>query len=241
VIDILKSGGPVMYPLGLLSMVALAIALERLWVLRRSSYLKPSVVTTLSQLLANRDYRRAIDVCGRHPGPFAELVRALVENRDAPYDELKETLMETGRHQLFGLQRGLPALATIVSGAPLLGLLGTVLGMIDIFRVVASSGSGVAESLSAGIAQALITTATGLIIAIPALFVHSFLEARAVGLLADIEAQLLDFFHLVRRPTSSEVRPRRAGNERPREPAGSFEDEEADRAAFNDRAAAEER
>jgi biopolymer transport protein ExbD len=71
--------------------------------------------------------------------------------------------------------------------------------MIDIFRVVASSGSGVAESLSAGIAQALITTATGLIIAIPALFVHSFLEARATGLLADIEAQLLDFFQLVRR------------------------------------------
>jgi biopolymer transport protein ExbB len=199
-----------MYPLGLLSLVALAIALERLWVLRRSTYLKPTVVAKLSQLLASRDYRRALEICGQNPGPFAELVRTLVDNRDAPYDELKETLMETGRHQLAGLQRGLPALATIVSGAPLLGLLGTVLGMIDIFRVVASSGSGVAESLSAGIAQALITTATGLIIAIPALFVHSFLEARATGLLADIEAQLLDFFHLVRRTSGAELRERAA-------------------------------
>jgi biopolymer transport protein ExbB len=210
VIDILMSGGLVMIPLALLSLVALAIVLERLWVLRRSNYLKPNVVTTLSQLLANRDFRKATDVCARHPGPFAELVRTLVENRHAPYDELKEILVETGRHQLLGLQRGLAALSTIVSGAPLLGLLGTVLGMIKIFRVVASSGTGITESLSAGIAEALITTATGLIIAIPALFVHSFLEARAVGILAEIEVQLLDFFHLVRRPPNSTAEPSKA-------------------------------
>ena len=79
-----------------------------------------------------------------------------------------------------------------------LGLLGTVLGMIKIFTVVASAGSGITEQLASGIAQALITTATGLIIAIPTLFTHSFLEARAVGILADIEHQMIDFLHLVR-------------------------------------------
>jgi biopolymer transport protein ExbB len=97
-----------------------------------------------------------------------------------------------------GLQRGLPALATIVAGAPLLGLLGTVIGMIKIFSVVASSGSGITEQLSSGISQALITTATGLVIAIPALFTHSYLESRAVAILSEIEAQILDFLHLVR-------------------------------------------
>lgn len=199
-IDIFRSGGPVMYPLGLLSVVAMAIILERLWVLRRTNYLEPGTVNALSGLLGGRDYKAAADYCRRHLGPFTELVHTLVENRYAPYDELKEILEDTGRRQLLGLQRGLPALATIVGGAPLLGLLGTVLGMINIFKAVATGGAGINDTLATGISQALITTATGLIIAIPALFTHSFLEARAVSILADIESQMMDFLHLVRRP-----------------------------------------
>jgi len=198
VVDILISGGPVMIPLGVLSMVALAIIIERLWVLRRTNFLQAATVQTLSGLLAGNKFRGAVDFCHRHPGPFTDLVTALVENRQAPYEELKEILEDTGRLQLMSLQRGLPALATIVAGAPLLGLLGTVIGMIKIFSVVASSGSGITEQLSSGISQALITTATGLVIAIPALFTHSYLESRAVAILSDIEAQILDFLHLVR-------------------------------------------
>ena len=199
-IDIFRSGGPVMYPLALLSVVALAIILERLWVLRSTNYLDPNTLQALSGLLGRRDFKGAADYCRRHPGAFTELVATLVENRYAPYDELKEILQDTGRRQLLGLQRGLPALATIVGGAPLLGLLGTVLGMIAIFKAVATGGTGITEQLATGISQALITTATGLIIAIPALFTHSYLEARAVGILADIEARMADFLHLVRRP-----------------------------------------
>jgi biopolymer transport protein ExbB len=198
VVDILISGGPVMIPLGALSMVALAIIIERLWVLRRTNFLQAATVQTLSGLLAGNKFRGAVDFCHRHPGPFTDLVTALIENRQAPYEELKEILEDTGRLQLMSLQRGLPALATIVAGAPLLGLLGTVIGMIKIFSVVASSGSGITEQLSSGISQALITTATGLVIAIPALFTHSYLESRAVAILSDIEAQILDFLHLVR-------------------------------------------
>jgi biopolymer transport protein ExbB len=198
VVDILISGGPVMIPLGALSMVAVAIIMERLWVLRRSNFLQSSTVQTLSGLLASDKFQGSIDFCHRHPGPFTDLVIALVENRHAPYEELKEILEDTGRLQLMGLQRGLPALATIVAGAPLLGLLGTVIGMIKIFSVVATAGSGITEQLSSGISQALITTATGLVIAIPALFVHSYLESRALSILSDIEAQILDFLHLVR-------------------------------------------
>ncbi len=204
-VDILISGGPVMIPLGILSLVALAIIIERLWVLRRGNFLESATVQTLSGLLASDKFQGAIDFCRRHPGPFTDLVTALVENRFAPYEELKEILEDTGRLQLMGLQRGLPALATIVAGAPLLGLLGTVIGMIKIFSVVATAGSGITEQLSSGISQALITTATGLVIAIPALFTHSYLEARAIGILSDIEAQVLDFLHLVReRPKGEE-------------------------------------
>ena len=189
-VDILISGGPVMIPLGVLSMVAVAIIMERLWVLRRSNFLQISTVQTLSGLLASDKFQGSIDFCRRHPGPFTDLVIALVENRYAPYEELKEILEDTGRLQLMGLQRGLPALGTIVAGAPLLGLLGTVIGMIKIFAVVATAGSSITEQLSSGISQALITTATGLVIAIPALFVHSYLESRALSILSDIEAQI---------------------------------------------------
>ena len=203
-VDILISGGPVMIPLGVLSMVAVAIIMERLWVLRRSNFLQISTVQTLSGLLASDKFQGSIDFCRRHPGPFTGLVVALVENRHAPYDELREILEDTGRLQLMGLQRGLPALGTIVAGAPLLGLLGTVIGMIKIFSVVATAGSGITEALSSGISQALITTATGLVIAIPALFVHSYLESRALTILSDIEAQILDFLHLVREHAKTE-------------------------------------
>ena len=203
-VDILISGGAVMIPLGVLSMVAVAIIMERLWVLRRSNFLQISTVQTLSGLLASDKFQGSIDFCRRHPGPFTDLVIALVENRHAPYEELKEILEDTGRLQLMGLQRGLPALGTIVAGAPLLGLLGTVIGMIKIFSVVATAGSGITEQLSSGISEALITTATGLVIAIPALFVHSYLESRALSILAEIEAQILDFLHLVREHASAD-------------------------------------
>ena len=197
-VDILISGGPVMIPLGVVSLVALAIIIERFWVLRRKNYLRDETVSTLQHYLVSRQYKAATDYCMMNPGPFTHLVSALVANRFAPYDELKEILEDTGRRELMGLQRGLGALATIVGGAPLLGLLGTVLGMIQIFGVVATAGSNLAEGLAAGIAQALITTAAGLIIAIPALFVHSYLEARAVAILSEVEAKIVEFLHLVR-------------------------------------------
>ena len=108
-VEILISGGPVMIPLGALSMVAVAIIMERLWVLRRSNFLQSSTVQTLSGLLASDKFQGSIDFCHRHPGPFTDLVIALVENRHAPYEELKEILEDTGRLQLMGLQRGLPA------------------------------------------------------------------------------------------------------------------------------------
>ncbi len=204
ILNILKSGGPVMIPLGLLSLVALAIVIERLWVLRSSNYMKPAQVATLRELLAAGRFSHAVDFCKRSSGPFVDLVATLVENRHAPYDELKQILEDTARNRLLNLQRGLTALGTIVAGAPLLGLLGTVIGMIKIFAVVASAGAQVTEQLSLGISEALVTTATGLIIAIPALFTHSFLEGRAATIISDMETQLIDMLHYVRRPQADD-------------------------------------
>ena len=198
-------GGPIMIPLAALSIVGVAIILERLWTLRESRYLAPAEVAVVSELLSARDFNRAAAYCRDHEGPFSTLVQTLIDNRRAPYDELRELLEDTGRHQLRQLQRGLPALATVVAAAPLLGLLGTVLGMIQVFEAVSSAGLARGQLLSGGIAQALITTAAGLFIAIPALFLHSYLESRAENLVHAIEVRMIDFLHLVRRLESGEA------------------------------------
>ena len=203
--DWLIKGGPIMVPLAALSIVGVAIILERLWTLRESKFLAPAEVAVVSELLAARDFTRAASYCREHQGPFATLVQALIDNRHAPYDELRELLEDTGRHQLRQLQRGLPALATVVAAAPLLGLLGTVLGMIQVFEAVSTAGLARGQLLSAGIAQALITTAAGLFIAIPALFLHSYLESRAENLVHAIEVRMIDLLHLVRRVENGEA------------------------------------
>lgn len=202
--DWMIKGGPVMIPLAMLSILGLAIILERLWTLRPKRFLDSAQVAVVSELLDGRDFLRAAAYCREHEGPFPTLVLTLIENRSAPYDELRELLEDTGRHQLRQLQRGLPALATVVASAPLLGLLGTVLGMIQVFESVSATGLAHGERLSAGIAQALITTATGLVIAIPALFLHAYLEGRAEELVHSIEARIIELLHLVRRPANSE-------------------------------------
>ncbi|BCW92981.1 MAG: biopolymer transporter ExbB [Thermoanaerobaculum sp.] len=193
-------GGPVMYPLLALSLLGLAIVVERLLVLREKNFLDPAQLAVLGELLAAGEFTRAREYCAGHTGPLPVLVTTLLDNRHAPYDELKELLEDTGRHQLRFLERGLGALATVVAAAPLLGLLGTVLGMIQVFEAVSLAGTVRGEQLSAGIAQALITTAAGLIIAIPMLFLHAYLEGKAQSLVQAIEARTLEFLHLVRRP-----------------------------------------
>lgn len=193
-------GGPVMYPLLVLSLLGLAIVVERLLVLREKNFLDPGQLAVLGELLAAGEFARAREYCAGHNGPLAVLVATLLDNRTAPYDELKELLEDTGRHQLRFLERGLGALATVVAAAPLLGLLGTVLGMIQVFEAVSLAGTVRGEQLSAGIAQALITTAAGLIIAIPMLFLHAYLDGKAQSLVQAIEARTLEFLHLVRRP-----------------------------------------
>lgn len=189
-----------MYPLLVLSLLGLAIVVERLLVLREKNFLDPGQLAVLGELLAAGEFARAREYCAGHNGPLAVLVATLLDNRTAPYDELKELLEDTGRHQLRFLERGLGALATVVAAAPLLGLLGTVLGMIQVFEAVSLAGTVRGEQLSAGIAQALITTAAGLIIAIPMLFLHAYLDGKAQSLVQAIEARTLEFLHLVRRP-----------------------------------------
>jgi len=192
-IEIFNAGGPVMWPLLLCSLVAVAIIIERLVQLRASRVLNPAVVERISGLTEGGSPERALTVCHEQPGIYTNIVLAGLESatRGEGTSATKEAIEDAGRHETVRLNRYLGTLATIVGISPLMGLFGTVTGMIQVFRTIAESGAGQAAELSGGISQALVTTATGLAIAIPALVAHSYFQEKAQRIITDLEHESL--------------------------------------------------
>ena len=191
-IEIFEAGGPIMWPLALCSLVALAIIIERLINLRFSRVLNPAIVERVTALAEGGRIDRAIEVCRQNPGIYTNIVLAGPRaGRTAARPLAKEAVEDAGRHETARLNRYLGTLGTIVGISPLLGLLGTVTGMIEVFNTIAKAGAGQAAQLSSGISQALITTATGLLIAIPALVAYNFFQEKAEAIVADLERESL--------------------------------------------------
>jgi biopolymer transport protein ExbB len=191
ILEIFKAGGPVMWPLAICSVVAVAIIIERALELRTSRILDPSIVERVTGLVEGGRLDRAVEVCRKNPGIFTHIVIAGL--RQAPKGEpfAREAVEDAGRHETTRLTRYLPTLGTVAAVSPLLGLLGTVTGMIAVFKTIANSGIGQAAELSNGISQALITTATGLLIAIPALVAYNYYTERAERIIQRLEAASL--------------------------------------------------
>jgi biopolymer transport protein ExbB len=190
-IDVFKAGGPIMWPLLICSLIAIAIIIERLINLRFTRVLNPAVVERVTALAEGGKVESAIEVCRQKPGIYTNIVLAGLELTDRGEAAVKESVEGAGRHETARLNRYLGTLGTIAGVSPLLGLLGTVLGMIEVFHTIAESGAGQAAQLSSGISQALITTATGLLIAIPALVAHNFFREKAEAIVADLERESL--------------------------------------------------
>lgn len=186
-VDIFLKGGFMMYPLLIASIIGVAITIERLWSLRKKRILIPEIITVLGQIKEVEDFSLARSVCNKFDGPFSKIALACIDNRDLPANELRLLIEDEGRQQVRTLNRGLGVMETIAGIAPLMGLLGTVLGMIKVFDVIKTLGVGQAQSLSGGISEALITTATGLMIGIPALIFYNYLSSRSESLILDIE------------------------------------------------------
>lgn len=186
-LETLGQGGIVMIPLALSSVLALWVILDRAWRLQRRRVLVPEIVSVLESLRGPSDIPLAKLICDRNPGPFSTIVQAALDHKGESRDEIRERVEHQARQEIVHLERGLGLLETIAAIAPLLGLLGTVLGMIEVFDVVAQQGAGQAQELSGGISQALITTATGLSIGIPALVAYNYFVGKAERLVLDIE------------------------------------------------------
>jgi len=186
-LDYFERGGLMMYPLILASILALAIILERFYVLRRKKIIIPEIINIIEQFKSLKDIDLAQSICSKYEGPLPNLMKIGLENTDLERYEIKEIIEDQGRQEIRHLERGLTVLETIAVIAPLLGLLGTVLGMIQVFNVIKEQGIGQAAALSGGISEALITTVTGLIIGIFALIFYNYFTKKAENFVLDIE------------------------------------------------------
>ncbi|MBW7996974.1 MAG: MotA/TolQ/ExbB proton channel family protein [Candidatus Glassbacteria bacterium] len=186
-IELFQQGGVLMYPLAVCSVVALAIIVERSLNLRRSKVIRPDITQVIENIKGPEDLGLAYSICEKNKGPFSSVVLTALEMKKLPKEEIKEAILDTGRQQTRQLERGLAILETVAGISPLLGILGTVMGMIQIFRDITQFGIGQASALAGGIMVALVTTATGLCIGIPALVAYNYFTNKVDGLVMDLE------------------------------------------------------
>ncbi len=196
-IEFLVSGGPIMIPIGLASVVGLMAFLERMAALRRSRVMPRGFRVELEALLEQRRFDDAVTLCRKSGSAMARIMEVAVQHQGDLRARLKERVEEAGRRESADLERYTGILGTVASVAPLLGLLGTVWGMILTFEVIQEVGVGVVSSLAGGISQALITTFAGLTVGIPALIAHRSLLARVDDLLMEMESFALDMLELI--------------------------------------------
>jgi len=189
IIEQVMKGGLVMIPLLILSTIAIAVFIEKLIVLRRRKVLAPAIVNVIETVKTKEDLPLAISICEQNQGAFSNIIKIILHNHDATQTEVKEELNDRGRQEIRSLERGLGFLEIVATVSPILGLLGTVMGMIKVFKTIALEGVGEASALSGGISEALISTAAGLTVAIPVLFIYHFLANRVEGYMLDIEDQ----------------------------------------------------
>lgn len=186
-LEYMFAGGPVMVPIAACSIIALAVFLERMWTLRLTRIAPPAFCVEVVELLRQRRYSDAQTLCKTRPVAIARVLEAAIELREHSRERIRERIEEVGRREAADMERFVPVLGTIASITPLLGLLGTVGGMIVTFQVIQDQGLGNVGSLAGGISQALITTFAGLCVGIPTLVANRYVLARVDALLLDLE------------------------------------------------------
>ncbi|MEN8167578.1 MAG: MotA/TolQ/ExbB proton channel family protein [Pseudomonadota bacterium] len=195
--ELVKSGGWLMVPLIACSVLSLAIVLERLWMLRRKRVMPDYLMKQIWQL--HRDNQLEMADLGKlkTSSPLGRILAAGLVNRSHSKEVMKESIEEVGRQVVHEMERYLNSLGTIASISPLLGLLGTVIGMIKVFTVIVSAGVGDPAVLAGGISEALITTAAGLSVAIPTLIFHRYFMGLVDKLVLAMEEQALKLVEVI--------------------------------------------
>ena len=189
--ELVKAGGLMMGPIILASIIAAAIFLERLWTLQPKRVLPAELTEKVWRWVEQRQIQDKHIAALQQNSPLGRILAAGLANRHRDRSVIKESIEDTGRHVVHELDRFIGALGTIAAISPLMGLLGTVLGMIRAFNVITTAGVGNPALLAGGIAEALITTAAGLTVAIPALIGYKYLRGRVDGLVVQMEKEAI--------------------------------------------------
>lgn len=195
--ELIQSGGVLVWLIIGCSVVSVAIILERAWTLKKSAVTPFGLMDRVELLLNDEelDPSRVAEI--RRSSPLGRILAAGMVNIDQHRVVMKESIEEAGRHVVHELERYLNALGTIAVITPLLGLLGTVIGMIEVFGAITTAGVGNPTVLAGGIAKALITTAAGLSVGIPSLMFHRYFRGRVTELAIDMEQEALRFLEFV--------------------------------------------
>jgi biopolymer transport protein ExbB len=191
VLELIKAGGWVMWPIVLASVIAMAIVVERFWSLQKQRIAPDNLVAQVWQWLRSGQLDDARVQALRAGSPLGRILAAGIVNRRHDRGIIRECIEEAGRLVVFELERYLNTLGTIAAVSPLLGLLGTVFGMIQMFGALKTGGAGDPAELAGGIGQALITTAAGLVVAIPALYFYRYFRGRVDALVITMEQESL--------------------------------------------------
>ncbi|MDY6973831.1 MAG: MotA/TolQ/ExbB proton channel family protein [Thermodesulfobacteriota bacterium] len=196
-IDLIVKGGILMIPIMMCSVVALAVFFERLWVLRREHIIPEEFIRQVEELLKKQKISEAIFLCQSDVSSIARIFLAGLKNAQKGMWLVKEAIEGKGSREATILEKNVDILSTIANLTPLMGLLGTVSGMIKTFDAISAQGIGNPAPLAGGIAEALITTAAGLCIAIPSLVCYRFLKDKAGALIFEMEENSIRLVELM--------------------------------------------
>ncbi|MEC8442977.1 MAG: MotA/TolQ/ExbB proton channel family protein [Pseudomonadota bacterium] len=197
-LEIIQSGGWMMVPIIIASILALAITVERFWTLRATKIAPPGLLAQVWGWMKNKQLDASKIRTLRESSPLGNVLAAGLINSRHGRQIMKESIEEVASHEIHEMERYLNALGTVAAVAPLMGLLGTVIGMIKVFAEIMAQGTGQANLLAGGISEALITTAAGLVVAIPALICHRILQRRVDEIVVFMEQEaikLVDVLH----------------------------------------------
>ena len=199
--DLSLKGGVIMIPLLILSILAIYIFIERAVVIRKAAREDRTFMDRIKDYIHEGDVDAALNLCKKTDTPYARLIEKGITRLGRPMNDVLVAIENVGNLEVAKLEKGFPWLATAAAGAPMLGFLGTVTGMVRAFYNMASAGTSAdITTLSGGIYEALVTTVAGLVVGIIALFAYNYLVARVDGVVNQLEAKSMEFMDLLNEP-----------------------------------------
>ena len=201
--DLCLKGGPLMIVLAILSIVSIYIFVERAIVVNRAAREDDSFMKRIRDYIHEGEIESAFNLCKKNGSPYSRLIAKGISRIGRPVNDILAAVENTGNIEIANLSKGLPWLATTAAGAPMLGFLGTVIGMVQAFYAIASEGNSAnIATFSSGIYTALVTTVAGLVVGVIALFAYNYLVARINSVMNLLESKSMEFMDLLNEPVA---------------------------------------